>query len=71
MAGVLAWYSIIHVPPARLDAVLAEFCRVLMPGHGFGLDPLTRRKPQGRERTPQAFLLARKGEPSHVAAAPA
>jgi ubiquinone/menaquinone biosynthesis C-methylase UbiE len=32
VGGVLAWYSIIHVPPPRLDTVLAEFCRVLVPG---------------------------------------
>ncbi len=29
-AGVLAWYSLIHIPPPRLEAVLAEFARVLV-----------------------------------------
>ncbi|MGX6603217.1 class I SAM-dependent methyltransferase [Micromonosporaceae bacterium Da 78-11] len=32
VAGVLAWYSLIHLPPADLDGVLAEFRRVLTPG---------------------------------------
>ena len=32
LAGVLAWYSIIHTPPARLPTVFAEFERVLAPG---------------------------------------
>ena len=31
LAGVLAWYSIIHMRPARLPAALSEFHRVLMP----------------------------------------
>jgi SAM-dependent methyltransferase len=32
LAGVLANYSIIHTPPERLPAILAEFHRVLVPG---------------------------------------
>lgn len=32
VAGVLAWYSIIHTPPEELSGVLAEFLRVLQPG---------------------------------------
>lgn len=32
LAGVVAWYSIIHVPPARLPDVVAGFARVLAPG---------------------------------------
>lgn len=32
LAGVLAWYSVIHTPPERLDGVLAELHRVLAPG---------------------------------------
>ena len=32
VAGVLAWYSIIHTPPDRLPGVLAELARVLRPG---------------------------------------
>ncbi|GAA4953737.1 hypothetical protein GCM10025331_48520 [Actinoplanes utahensis] len=32
IAGILANYSLIHLPPADLDGVLAEFRRVLRPG---------------------------------------
>ena len=31
IAGILAWYSLIHVPPHDLDGVLAELRRVMMP----------------------------------------
>lgn len=36
-AGVVAWYSIIHIPDERLDAVFAEAARVLAPGGWFQL----------------------------------
>lgn len=32
LGGALAWYSIIHLPPADLPAAFAEFARVLAPG---------------------------------------
>ncbi|GAB3413500.1 class I SAM-dependent methyltransferase [Flindersiella endophytica] len=32
LAGVVAWYSVIHVPPASQPGVFAEFARVLAPG---------------------------------------
>lgn len=32
LGGIVAWYSIIHTPPARLLVVFAEFHRVLGPG---------------------------------------
>jgi SAM-dependent methyltransferase len=32
LAGVVAWYSLIHVPAARRAGVVAEFHRVLRPG---------------------------------------
>lgn len=32
LGGILAWYSLIHTPPAEVPAVLAEFARVLRPG---------------------------------------
>jgi SAM-dependent methyltransferase len=32
LAGVLAWYSLIHTPPERLPLVVAELARVLAPG---------------------------------------
>lgn len=34
LGGLVAWYSIIHIPPEELPAVFAEFHRVLVPrGH--------------------------------------
>lgn len=32
VAGLVAWYSIIHLPPAELPIAFAEFARVLLPG---------------------------------------
>lgn len=32
VTGILAWYSLIHLPPPELDEVLAEFRRVMAPG---------------------------------------
>ncbi|WP_025274038.1 class I SAM-dependent methyltransferase [Haloglycomyces albus] len=32
LGGVLAWYSLIHTPPADVAVVLGEFARVLRPG---------------------------------------
>ena len=32
LGGVLAWYSVIHVPDERVPEAFAEFCRVLAPG---------------------------------------
>lgn len=32
LAGLVAWYSIIHTPPERLPRVFAEFARVVRPG---------------------------------------
>jgi ubiquinone/menaquinone biosynthesis C-methylase UbiE len=31
IAGILVWYSLIHLPPQDLDGVLAEFRRVMVP----------------------------------------
>ncbi|MEU8261642.1 class I SAM-dependent methyltransferase [Micromonospora sp. NPDC048999] len=31
IAGILAWYSLIHLPPHNLDGVLAEFRRAMAP----------------------------------------
>ncbi|MEV1017281.1 MULTISPECIES: class I SAM-dependent methyltransferase [unclassified Micromonospora] len=31
VAGILAWYSLIHLPPERLDGVLTTFRRALAP----------------------------------------
>jgi SAM-dependent methyltransferase len=102
LAGIVAWYSVIHVPPALHPGVFAEFARVLAPGgqllvafqagdhvrhltEGYGhqieldayrlpperveqqlaaagltVDAKLVRKPVEPEKTPQAYLLARK-----------
>jgi ubiquinone/menaquinone biosynthesis C-methylase UbiE len=102
VGGAVAWYSIIHLPPADLIRAFAEFARVLVPGGllqlafqtgdapvhvrrayghelsllAYRLDPdaiggelraagfttLVRqvRGPMPGEKTPQAFLLARR-----------
>ena len=102
VAGIVAWYSIIHTPPKQLPTIFAELHRVLVPdgllllafqagnervrleqayGHSvsydsyrldpdavvamlgeanFEVDVRVHRAPMGYERTPQAYLLARK-----------
>ncbi|MGI5520076.1 class I SAM-dependent methyltransferase [Micromonospora sp. CA-259024] len=35
--GILAWYSLIHLPPQDLDRVLAEFRRAMVRGGGLVL----------------------------------
>jgi hypothetical protein len=32
LAGIVAWYSVIHIPPELLPELFDEFCRVLAPG---------------------------------------
>lgn len=32
VAGILAWFSLIHLPPQELDGVLADFRRMIAPG---------------------------------------
>ncbi|MCU1473440.1 class I SAM-dependent methyltransferase [Amnibacterium sp.] len=60
--GVLAWYSIIHTPAARLDPVVSELARVLRPGGvvllGFQAGTGTRRieRGYGTEATTTAVL---------------
>ncbi|MGW0612903.1 class I SAM-dependent DNA methyltransferase [Streptomyces sp. NPDC002788] len=108
LGGIVALYSIIHVPDDHLPSAFAEFRRVLLPGApvllGFqsgaengharlserydqeisldyywrtpesvaavlreaGLEVCARvlREPQGEEKMPRAFLLARRPEPA-------
>ncbi|GAA1906188.1 class I SAM-dependent methyltransferase [Streptomyces sodiiphilus] len=37
LGGIVAWYSVIHIPDGRLPAVFAEFHRVLAPGGHLAL----------------------------------
>ncbi|MCG5438274.1 class I SAM-dependent methyltransferase [Micromonospora foliorum] len=39
--GILAWYSLIHLPPQELDGVLKEFRRVLTPAGRLVLGTFT------------------------------
>ncbi|QCR20346.1 class I SAM-dependent methyltransferase [Agrococcus sp. SGAir0287] len=101
-AGVLAWYSLIHVPASELDAAVAELARVVRSGGvvlaaaqsgsgmrtivgaygtaatltawahdastlaaaaeraGLAIEASVERPREGRERMPQAFVLARR-----------
>ncbi|MFI6053939.1 class I SAM-dependent DNA methyltransferase [Streptomyces violascens] len=69
LAGVLAWYSIIHTPKERLPEVMAEFHRVLAPGGhlllGFqvGEEPLHLANPFGH----QVALDFNRLSPDHIA----
>lgn len=35
LGGILAWYSLIHTEPDRIDEILAEFARCVRPGGGL------------------------------------
>jgi len=35
LAGILAWYSVIHTPPADISRILDEFARCIKPGGGL------------------------------------
>lgn len=35
LAGILAWFSLIHTPPHEVPAILAEFARCVEPGGGL------------------------------------
>lgn len=41
LGGVLAWYSLIHTPPPRMPAILAEFARCIRPGGRLALGVCT------------------------------
>ena len=60
--GVLAWYSIIHMPPQELASVFGEFRRVLRPGGSLllayqaGTGERTLSRPYGHDIELRAFL---------------
>ncbi|WP_045875906.1 class I SAM-dependent methyltransferase [Pseudofrankia sp. DC12] len=52
LGGIVAWYSIIHVPPTDLPGILAEFHRLLAPGGQLLVGFQTTDQPDG---SPQPF----------------
>ncbi|MGW7276591.1 class I SAM-dependent methyltransferase [Streptomyces sp. NPDC054864] len=71
LAGLVAWYSIIHVPDDAIGAVLAGFRRVLRPGGlllvGFHVGDTSPSQPtEHGERWPESYV--RRRPPSQVAA---
>ncbi len=63
LGGLVAWWSIFHLPPAELPGVFTEFRRTLVPGGqlliGFhvGDERLTPEKSYGHPVTYDAYLL--------------
>ncbi|MEU4554067.1 class I SAM-dependent DNA methyltransferase [Micromonospora violae] len=71
VAGVVAWYSLIHIPDDQIDAVFAHFRRVLRPGGplllGFHVGDETTLKTQGYGGHPMNVHVHRR-QPAQVAA---
>ncbi|GAA0486902.1 class I SAM-dependent methyltransferase [Streptomyces sp. NPDC046215] len=69
LGGVVAWYSIIHLPEERLPEAVAEFHRVLAPGGHLllafqvGDEPLRLEQPFGHP----VSLDFRRRQPDHIA----
>ena len=61
LAGLVAWYSVIHTPPGLLPSLFAEFHRVLAPGGhlllGFHAGDERRRKKEGYGGHPMSLDL--------------
>ncbi|MFC1419289.1 class I SAM-dependent DNA methyltransferase [Streptacidiphilus cavernicola] len=70
MGGLVAWYSLIHVPDQEIGAVLAQFRRVLRPGGllllGFHVGDDARLKTEGYGGHPMRVLVHRR-RPDRVA----
>ncbi|MER6977733.1 class I SAM-dependent methyltransferase [Streptomyces carpinensis] len=71
MAGLVAWYSLIHVPDDEIGSVFAHFRRVLRPGGplllGFHVGSESRLKTQGYGGHPMKVHVHRR-RPGQVAA---
>ncbi|WP_433388815.1 class I SAM-dependent methyltransferase [Micromonospora sp. KLBMP9576] len=71
VAGVIAWYSLIHIPDDEVGAVLAHFRRVLRPGGplllGFHVGDGSRLKTEGYGGHPMRVHVHRR-RPARVAA---
>ena len=64
VAGVLGWFSLIHVPDGEVPAVLGHFRRVLRPGGvlllGFHVGDVSRLKEQGYGGHPMKVYVHRR-----------
>ncbi|MFF5053980.1 methyltransferase domain-containing protein [Micromonospora sp. NPDC000663] len=71
VAGLIAWYSLIHIPDDQLGAVLAHFRRVLRPGGplllGFHVGDETTLKTEGYGGHPMKIKVHRR-QPATVSA---
>jgi SAM-dependent methyltransferase len=71
MAGLVAWYSLIHVPDEEIGSVFGHFHRVLRPGGmlllGFHVGDETQLKTQGYGGHPMKVYVHRR-QPRHVTA---
>lgn len=71
MAGLVAWYSLIHIPDDEIGSVLTHFRRVLRPGGplvlSFHVGDATRLKTQGYGGHPMKVHVHRR-RPGQVAA---
>ena len=71
VAGLIAWYSLIHIPDEHLGRVLAHFRRVLRPGGplllGFHVGDGTTLKTEGYGGHPMEVQVHRR-QPAQVAA---
>uniref|UniRef100_A0AAU2W143 Methyltransferase domain-containing protein n=1 Tax=Streptomyces sp. NBC_00008 TaxID=2903610 RepID=A0AAU2W143_9ACTN len=71
VAGLIAWYSLIHVPDEEIDSVLAHFRRVLRPGGplllSFHVGDERRLKTQGYGGHPMKVYVHRR-RPGQLAA---
>ncbi|MFD6563363.1 class I SAM-dependent methyltransferase [Micromonospora profundi] len=71
VAGLMAWYSLIHIPDDQIGAVLAHFRRVLRPGGplllGFHVGDETTLKTQGYGGHPMNVYVHRR-QPAQMAA---
>jgi SAM-dependent methyltransferase len=71
VAGLVAWYSLIHIPDDEVGAVFAHFRRVMSPGSplllGFHVGDEPRLKTQGYGGHPMKVYVHRR-QPAQVAA---
>ncbi|MGA5307217.1 class I SAM-dependent DNA methyltransferase [Micromonospora taraxaci] len=71
VTGLIAWYSLIHIPDDQLGAVLAHFRRVVRPGGplllGFHVGDETTRKTEGYGGHPMTVDVHRR-QPDQMAA---